>query len=108
MAGARPEKIKHNMNREALRQFIEGGIGAIAGGQPLDDEIPFEPLQLIDLLRRRIAEPGADADKLTRIALVLACTLARRAGWTTARATQQVLGAWAQTAILAHPPAGGT
>lgn len=94
------------MNRDALRQFIEGGIGALAGGQPIDEEIPFDPNQLVQLLAKRMAEPHADLDKLTRIALVLGCALARRAGWTTSKATQQVLAAWAQTAILAHPPQG--
>lgn len=76
----------------------------MAGGEPIDEDIPFAPESLVTLLERRMAEPGVDPDKLTRIALVLACVLARRAGWTTARATQQVLSAWAQTAILAHPP----
>ncbi len=94
------------MDRNALRQFIEGGLGAAFAGQPLDEDIPFDPEALIMLLKRRITEPNTDNDKCTRIALVLACTLARRANWTTSEATKQVLAAWAQTAILAHPPGG--
>lgn len=91
-------------DRNALRQFIEGGIGALAGGDPIDEDIPFDPPSLHDLLGRRLRDKSPDDDKLTRMALVLACVLARRAGWTTTRATQQVLAAWAQTSILAHPP----
>lgn len=91
-------------DRNALRQFIEGGIGAWAGGEPMDEDIPFDPPSLHSLLGRRLKDAQPDGDKLTRMALVLACVLARRAGWTTTRATQQVLAAWAQTSILAHPP----
>ena len=98
------ESVDSDVDRNALRQFIEGGIGAIAGGQPIDEDIPFDPPALLKLIERRMNEPNPDPDKLTRIALVLACTFARRADWSTAKATQQVLAAWAQTAILAHPP----
>lgn len=95
-------------DRNALRQFIEGGIGALAGGEPIDEDIPFDAPSLYSLLGRRLNQQNPDGDKLTRIALVLACVLARRAGWTTTRATQQVLAAWAQTSILAHPPGAET
>lgn len=86
--------------RDMIGQFIKGGIDALKGGSvPSDSEpVTISIPEVIEMLQEQLK--GEDREKPVLTALLLACILARQEGWTSARAAQQCLITWGQTAFV--------